>query len=857
MSERIEDVILYQAAEERYLNYALSVITSRALPDVRDGLKPVQRRILYAMFQSLKLGPEAKHRKSAAVIGEVMAKYHPHGDQSIYDAMVRMAQDFSLRYPLVDGQGNFGSLDGDGAAAMRYTETRLRHVAMEILTELQKNTVDFRQNYDGTLQEPTVLPAQIPNLLINGASGIAVGMATNIPPHNVKEVINAVIALIDNPDLPLEKIVGRIIKAPDFPTGGEILNTRQDLLEIYSKGKGSIDVRGRYTVETEGRKKHIIVTAIPYGVNKATLIGDIAEHIRQGRVPQIIDIRDESTEDIRVVIELKRGSDPEAAMAFLFKRTNLQNRFNVNLTALRPTEGSDVCQPERLNLRDMLTYFRDFREEVTRRRLNYDLDVLERRIHIIKALAIIFADLDEAIALIRASDGKSDAREKLMAQYKLDWDQAEAILEIKLYRLAKLEIESIRAELEEKESQATGIRDLLGSPENMWALIRSELEALKDAYGDRRRTKVSGPQEEVSFSDDVYIVAENTFVMVSRNGWVKRQRSYTDLSAVRTREDDQIGWVVPASTKETLILFTDMGRAYTLRVADVPATTGYGEPVQTRFDFADGEHIVGVLTSDPRVLPEIPDGEPEEQLDAEELDAEELEGGERKEIPKPPYVVAMTRGGRTARLSLAAFFTPSTVNGRIYMRTNKNFKNDLVTDVFVSDGTEKVSLATRKGRALVFPVSEIKILSAAGKGVLAIKLQKNDHVLGFLLVTDRMDGLEVETNRGRNEVIRWNKFAITRRAGKGREIIRMGHVAKVHRKALELTFGDGEDLELSEPPDEPMEPEVLAESEAPASPPEPVEEVAPTPKTPPTGADTIPDLKIVEDPVDENQGDLF
>ncbi|MBR58571.1 MAG: DNA topoisomerase [Myxococcales bacterium] len=850
MSERIEDIILYQATEDRYLNYALSVITSRALPDVRDGLKPVQRRILYAMFHSLKLAPEAKHRKSAAVIGEVMAKYHPHGDQSIYDAMVRMAQDFSLRYPLIDGQGNFGSLDGDGAAAMRYTEARLRHAAMEILTELQKNTVDYRQNYDGTQQEPTVLPAQIPNLLINGASGIAVGMATNIPPHNVKEVINGVIALIDNPDLPLEKIVGKIIKAPDFPTGGEILNTRQELLDIYSKGKGSIDVRGRYSVETEGRRKQIIVNSIPYGVNKATLIGDIADHIRNGRVPQIIDIRDESTEDIRIVIELKRGSNPDAAMAFLFKKTNLQNRFNVNLTALRPTDDPNVCQPERLNLRDMLTYFRDFREEVTRRRLNYDLDVLERRIHILKALAIIFANLDEAIALIRASEGKSDAREKLMAKFELDWDQAEAILEIKLYRLAKLEIESIRAELEEKEAQAAEIRELLGSAEKMWALIRSELEALKDAYGDRRRTKVSGPQEEVSFSDDVYIVAEDTFIMVSRNGWFKRQRSYTDLSAVRVREDDEIGWVVPASTKHTLVLFTDVGRAYTLRVADVPATTGYGEPVQTRFDFADGEHIVGVITSDPRVLPEIATDDTEEEVT---VTAEE--GEEAKEIPKAPYLVTMTRGGRTARLSLESYFAPSTVNGRIFMRTNKAFKDDVVTDVFISDGTEKVSLATRKGRALVFPVSEIKILSSAGKGVLAVKLQKNDHVLGFRLVTDRMDGLEVETNRGRTEVVRWNKFAVTRRGGKGREIIRMGHVAAVHRKPLELTFRDNEDLELSAPPDEPLEEqEGLIDTDETAPP----KEAAPSePTPPPASADTVPDLKIVTLPEEEDQGDLF
>ncbi len=806
MSENILEVVLHEATRERYLNYALSVITSRALPDVRDGLKPVQRRILYGMFHGLRLTPDSKHRKSAAVVGEVMAKYHPHGDQSIYDAMVRMAQDFSLRYPLVDGQGNFGSLDGDGAAAMRYTEAKLQHIATELLSELPKQTVDYRQNYDGTQFEPVVLPAQVPNLLINGATGIAVGMATNIPPHSLKEVVSALIALIDDSELPLEKIVGKYIKGPDFPTGGEILNSRASFLELYSTGRGAVDMRARYVLEKEGRKSYIIVNSVPYAVNKAQLISDIADHIRQNKIPQVVDIRDESTEEIRVVMELKRGANPEAAMAYLYKKTNLQTRFNVNLTALCPEKKTGVCKPLRMNLRDVLTEFLDFREKVTRRRLQYDLDQLERRIHILEAFEIIFAALDEAIALIRASDGKSDAREKLMARFELDHDQAEAILEIKLYRLAKLEIDAIQLELNEKRDQAKAILKVLKSKTEMWALIRNELTELKDAYGDRRRSKIVGPQEEVSFSEEIYITKEDSYVIVTREGWIKRQKSYSDLSAVRVREGDEVGWVVPASSRETVVLFTDLGRAYTIRSVEIPSTTGYGEAIQTKFDFADGEHVVGVVSNDPRVLPEIS----EEALS--ELDPD---------TPKPPYVIGVSRGGKTARLSLSIFKEPSTVNGRMFMRLDKAVKNDLVVGVYLSRGHENVSLATRKGRCLLFAANDSKVLSGAGKGVLAIKLSKGDYVVGYKLCVDRMDGLTVETNRGRTEVIRSNKFSVAKRGGKGRELIRMGHIAKVHLSPLEQDFPKSDDdLELTEPDDEPFTldetPEVILSATEPA-----------------------------------------
>ena len=511
MAAKIEEVPLHETAKARYLNYAMSVITSRALPDVRDGLKPVQRRILYAMFNNLRLSHDSKPRKSAAIVGEVMGKYHPHGDQSIYDAMVRMAQSFSLRYPLVDGHGNFGSLDGDSAAAMRYTEARLSHLANELLDEIKKRTVDYRPNYDGTVFEPIVLPSQVPNLLINGATGIAVGMATNIPPHNLGECLDALIALIDDPELTVDELVGEYIHGPDFPTGGVLLNDLEELREIYREGSGTIRVRSTWEMEKDGRRRYIVITSLPYNVNKSQLIEKIADHIIQGKLPQIQDVRDESTGDVRVVLELRSDADADTAMAYLFKHTPLEDRFHVNITCLVPTaeyvdpveardglrdmlnqfqvrpkkrtaddidvvelldyvtelntqhHAAPVPTPDTLDLKQMLVHFRDFRMEVLVRALLHDLERVLKRIHILEAFELIFDDLDKAIELIRASTSKSDAAERLMGYFAIDDRQADAILETKLYRLAKLEIDNIRKELADRRTEANGIRRLLRS----------------------------------------------------------------------------------------------------------------------------------------------------------------------------------------------------------------------------------------------------------------------------------------------------------------------------------------------------------------------------------------------------------
>lgn len=794
MAEDIQSVVLHETTQRRYLNYALSVITSRALPDVRDGLKPVQRRILYAMYHNLGLTPDSKHRKSAAVVGEVMAKYHPHGDQSIYDAMVRLAQDFSLRYPLVDGQGNFGSMDGDGAAAMRYTEAKLQHLAIEMLSELRKETVPTRANYDGTLEEPVVLPAQVPNLLINGASGIAVGMATNIPPHHLGEVISGCVALIDNPALTVEDLVKDYILAPDFPGGPAILNTQEELIDLYTTGSGAIEMRGRWELEKEARRSQIVITAIPYGLNKSSLIMDIAGHIQTGKVPQLVDIRDESTEDVRIVLELKRGANPEAAMAYLFRRTPLQTRFNANLTCLVPVDdaalsldGTELTTPKRLDLKSILKAFLDFRYGVTRARLQYDLRKLEARIHILKGFAIIFNALDEAIQIIRKSEGKADARQKLMDRFELDYEQAEAILETKLYRLARMEIDSILDELREKETLAEQLRVLLANDDKLWALIRDELEAIRDAYDDRRLSPISGPVEEKNFSEETYIVEEDAFCIVTRQGWFKRQKSYSDLDAIRVREGDAVGWVLPSTTIHTLTFFTNMGKAYTLRVADIAQTTGYGEPIGATFDFSDGEHVVFVASSDPRCQPRMID---------------EVKATLNKEDPPPPWLIAMSRNGRVLRVPFENFAEPSNRNGRTFMRLDDG--DDRVVDAALCAGHEVVSMITYQTFALLFPVREVNILSSYGKGVQAIRRNKDDHVLGFVLTSEKMHGITVETDRGREEVIRPNKYSITSRGNRGRQLSRTGHIVRVARPPIEIS-AEPDDTE----PPKPLSPNVV------------------------------------------------
>ncbi len=738
MEARTRSVALHEATRSRYLSYALSVITSRALPDVRDGLKPVQRRILYAMLHNLKLRPEGRYRKSAAVVGEVMAKYHPHGDQSIYDAMVRTAQPFSLLHPLVDGQGNFGSLDGDPPAAMRYTETKLRPLAMELLSELPKRTVDYRPNYDGQTFEPVVLPARFPQLLVNGSEGIAVGMATKIPPHNLREVIDASVLLIDDPEASNRQLT-RKLKGPDFPNGGHILASRDELAQVYETGAGKITVRGEYTTERIGRRHYAIITSLPYGLNKASLVEHIGSLIVKKKLPQLLDVRDESTEDIRIVLELRRRGEDAMAMAFLYKHTKLQNNFHVNLTCLIPTENVEVASPAKVDLRGMLRPWLDFRFQTVRRRFEYELEKLRERIHLLEAFAIIFDALDEAIALIRSSEGKRDAAERLIERFDLDDQQTDAILELRLYKLAKLEILSIREELAEKLAEAERIEAILASEAELWTVVRSELLDLRKQYGRPRRTRIGEIEEEV-FEEDAYIVAEDAYVAVTREGWFKRQSSVSALARIRVKEGDSVGWLVRASTRSTFTFLTTSGSAYTLRVDDVPATTGYGEPLGKHFALADGEKVVGVISHDKRNRPRC----------------------------EHPMLTAVTREGRGLRFEIDAFAEVSTKNGRRYCKVKRP---DGVVAAWVTRGDELATLATHRGRMLAYPVEQINEVKGAGKGVLAIKLNPGDSVLAFELSKLRTRGARVVTNKGREEMARASSHE-GKRADKGSVVMR-------------------------------------------------------------------------------------
>ena len=718
-SEKFTVIDLRSAAEERYLAYALSVITSRALPDVRDGLKPVQRRILYAMFQNLRLSGGARPRKSAAVVGEVLGKYHPHGDAAAYEAMVRMAQPFALRYPLVQGEGNFGSLDGDSPAAMRYTEAKLAPIADELLRDIRQETVDFRDNYDATIDEPIVLPAGIPQLLINGSAGIAVGMATNIPPHNLNEVVEALVALIRDPALE-SKDLCKFVKGPDFPTGGEILNSRKELREMYDSGQGTVRLRAQYKVETDKRRRLVVITSIPYQTNKARIVEEIAEHITSRKLPQAVDVRDESTESVRVVVEIKAEASAEAVIAYLFKHTNLQTNFNVNITALVPTATPGLGQPARLNLKELCRHFLDFRLEVVTRRLQHELRDLEARLHILAGFLKLFDNLDRVIKIIRGSASRAEAQEKLRKEFKLDEIQADAVLETRLYQLARLEIDKIRQEQKEKKARATEIERLLKSTRALWKIVEGELEKVAQEYGDKRRT-IFSTGDELVYDADAYVVHEDTNVVVTRDGWVKRVGEIKDPSSTRVREGDAARWILRGNTRDNLSILSNLGVLYVIKTANVPATTGYGEPVQSFLNFKDGERVVAANLVPPS----------------------EVEGATSKER----WLVASAGGmGLFCRPDLAE----TTKSGRRYARVKDG---DEIAVALPGEGAT-VTAVTRKGKLLSFPAKQLSELAGPGRGVILMRLDKGDrlvaaltHDRGAKLVAVGADGAERRIER--------------------------------------------------------------------------------------------------------------
>ncbi len=753
-SQTIEPIDLAQAARERYLRYAMSVITARALPDVRDGLKPVQRRILYAMNVDLGLGPNSRFMKSAKVVGKVIGDYHPHGDSAIYEAMVRMAQPFSLRYPLVDGQGNFGAITGDGAAAFRYTEARLRALGADLMETIKEDTVAFLPTFDEVGREPEVLPVPVPLLLLNGATGIAVGMATNIPPHNLREVVKATIALIEKPEASVAQLM-RSFKGPDFPTGGELLATKDELREIYEKGAGGVKLRGTWRLEeTKAERqrvarRHIVIDSIPYGTSTNQVLAKIKELVDGKKLPQVAHVSDQSSEDdgVRIVLELRSDAaegDPDLIMAAIYRLTPLETTFGINLTCLFPTARAGVGRPERhCDLKAILRAWLDFRFATVTRSLEFRKKKLEERIHILRGFQVVLSKLDQAIKLVRAAKDRADARAKLCRKLGLDEEQANAVLDIQLYRLAQLEQQKILDELAEKEKEVKRLAKLLAADRPRWDLIKQELGQYEQRYGDARRTKlVADGDEAPAFDPSALLQKEDTHVVVSAQGRLKRIRKLDDVSKVRLREGDELLAVAQGSTLAPVAFFTNFGSAYVMRIHDVPATAGFGDPIQKFFSFKDKERVVGVLGLDPRLLGS-----------------------------SPPGLVVATAKGHAVRAPLEPHLEPSTRAGRKFVKLDGE---DEVVGVAVPPAktrkADRVLLATSKGEALAFPLDQLPEVSGVGKGKRVIKLKKGAQVVGLSLHGE----LRVESTRGGERVVSTGDVKVGAAGDPGTEVFRFG-----------------------------------------------------------------------------------
>lgn len=812
MAELIHSVSLESEAQRRYLNYAVSVISSRALPDVRDGLKPVQRRILYTMWHELHLNPEGRPAKCARIIGDVTGKFHPHGDDAAYEALVRMAQDFVMRERLVHGQGNFGSVDGDPPAARRYTEAKLAVLAVPLLAELRQHTVDMRPNYNNEFEEPVVLPAQYPNLLVNGCSGIAVGMATNIPPHNLADVIKAAIHLIENPDATTATLLDKL-KGPDFPLGGKVVTDRATLRRIYEEGTGSIKVQGEWEVEEiERGRSQIVITSIPYSVNKGNLEAEIGEIIESKKLPQLLGLTNETSRKagLRITLEMRKESDPNLVMAYLFKHTALQQTFSYNMTCLVPVkdaEGEDAgrekLRPERLGIKAMIQHFLDFRLITVRRRFEFELEQLRKRIHILEGFQIIFNALDRALKLIRESDGKADASEKLQKAFKLTEIQAEAILDAQIYKIAQLEIQKILDELKEKQTQARKIEKILKSEKEQWGIIKNELGEIEDRYrkGEleepegksteetrrqaRHKTKLAGEDDVQEFDEEAYIVRENTNVVLTRDGWIKRVGRLASIETTRVREGDEVVAVLPGSTLDHAVFFADDGTAYTMRINEVPASSGYGEPIVKFFRLADQVKIIGASTTDERFVPLSFPQPPRGKRSADNGDDE----------PAGPYLLVVTAQGQVLRTPFLAFRTESTKVGRRYARLADGDR--VVTATVLRGDEDTIYLASAEGRVIHFALTEINILSGAGKGVIGIKLSDGDTCLGAALMSGRFDKFVLETSGGKTMEFGRNKYEVTGRGSKGYEAVKRASFVRVVPLPIELVNWD--EIEGKEP----------------------------------------------------------
>ncbi|MDY2959884.1 MAG: DNA gyrase subunit A [Hornefia sp.] len=721
---------IHDEMRDSYIDYAMSVIVGRALPDVRDGMKPVHRRILYGMSQ-LGVTPDKPYKKSARIVGEVMGKYHPHGDSSIYDAMVRMAQDFSMRYPLVDGHGNFGSIDGDGAAAQRYTEARMSYFSLQMLRDIEKNTVDFTPNFDGEEKEPVVLPARYPNLLVNGSNGIAVGMATSIPPHNLTEVINATVEIIDNPQATVEDLI-KIVQGPDFPTGAQILG-KNGIRDAYRTGNGKIKVRAVCEIEeTKKGKSQIIVSEIPYAVNKARLIEKIADLIKDKRIDGISDIRDESNrEGMRIVIELKRDANPQITLNQLYKHTQMQDNFSCIMIAL--VDG----QPKLLNLYDMLSEYIKFQKEVVTRRTRFDLEKAEARAHILEGLRIALDNIDEVIKIIRSS--YNDAKEKLMESFGLSAIQAQAILDMRLARLQGLEREKLDKEYSELMDRIAYYKAILSDEGMLMGVIKAELLEVRDKWGDERRTKLSPDASD--FEDEDLIEEEKVTVTLTHLGYIKRVPSDTykaqrrggkGIMGITTRDNDFVKDLIMTSTHDYLMFFTNTGKAHKLKAFEIPeaSRTARGTPAVNFLSLMQRERITALIPV--------------------------------KEFAEDRYLIAVTKQGTIKKTSLSEYDTNRT-SGIIAIKLKDD---DQLIDVKQTTGSNSIIIVTKKGKCICFSEEDVRAMGRVAGGVRAIKLDKDDEVVSMSLVDPEQE-LLVVTENGYGKRTPVKEYKIQVRGGKG------------------------------------------------------------------------------------------
>lgn len=731
-NEKVTPVLIEEEMKNSYVDYSMSVIVGRALPDARDGLKPCHRRVLFAM-RELGLEHNRAYKKSARVVGEVLGKYHPHGDSAVYDTMVRMVQDFSLRYPLVDGQGNFGSVDGDNAAAMRYTEVRLMAIAEELLADIDKNTVNFKANFDETLEEPTVLPGKLPNLLVNGSSGIAVGMATNIPPHNLCEIVDGLKILIDDPDATVKDLM-KVVKGPDFPTGGQICGT-DTIKSMYETGRGHIKMRAKAGIEpTKSGKEFIIVTEIPFNVNKSSLIERIADLVNNKEITGISDIRDESDKDgMRIVIELKRGEIAKVVLNQLYKHTQMQETFGAIMLAL------DKGRPKVMNLKEMMICYINHRKEVIVRRTKFELDKAEKRAHILEGFKIAIANINEVVKIIRSAKDRLVAKEKLTSKFKLSAVQAEAILELRLYQLTGLEIEKIEAEYLELIKRISYLKSILASEKKVLALIKEELEDLRKRFGDERRTDIVPDEKELRIED--LIANEGCLITISHTGYIKRtpvslyrqqRRGGKGVSGMETKEEDYVEHLFTASTHDYILFFTEDGSAYWLKVYEIPqgGRATKGKAIINLLNIASDKKLAAMICV--------------------------------KEFDDTRRIFYATKKGVVKKTRLSQFSNPRK-GGIIAINIDKG---DELIGVKLTSGSDDLLLATKEGMSIRFPEAQVKDQGRATRGVKGITLDKKDEVVSLDIV-EKDATLLVVTENGYGKRTEFEEYRIQKRGGKG------------------------------------------------------------------------------------------